>query len=562
MQKALIYARVSSERQKNEGHGLESQEHRCREYASSKGYEVEKVFRDSFSGGGDYTKRPAMTELLAYMDAKPYNSYMVIFDDLKRLARDTEQYIKLKRALELRRAVVECPNFVFTASPEGQYVETIMAATAQLEREQNRRQVMQKMKARLELGYWTFPDMPTGYVFKRDPVHGMLPALVPKVAEIIKEALEGFASGRFQEQEDVRRFLEAKDAREGKPVHLSFVKRLLTKIFYAGYIDYPDWEVSRRLAKHEGIIDLATFERIQERLSGRTTTHKKNFLSEDFPLRGFVLCSACKKPDTASWAKGKFPYYHCKTKGCPERYKSVRKADIEQRFEVILENIKPSKEVLALTKAVFAEVWRKKIADRGNQKVRIEREIEQVESERSRLVQLAARATNEQVIGTYEERMGALVEKSVVLKDSLMSLAEHGPSIETALDIVFDFLKNPRKQWKEGNIHTKKLVLKLVFEANLAYSKNSGFETAILSLPLRVFTLPEAQKPLLVEVQGVEPWSESVYESVSTARSPSSVLREDVRTRTKPFLSEPASLDERLGNRDPSSQNIPPHTAL
>ena len=149
MQKAIIYCRVSSERQKTEGHGLDSQEHRCRELASQKGYEVERVFKDSFSGGGDYTKRPAMSELLAYMDGKPYNSYVVIFDDLKRLARDTEQYIKLKRALELRRAVVECPNFVFTASPEGQYVETIMAATAQLEREQNRRQVMQKMKARL-----------------------------------------------------------------------------------------------------------------------------------------------------------------------------------------------------------------------------------------------------------------------------------------------------------------------------------------------------------------------------------------------------------------------------
>src|SRR3989344_8156423 len=114
MQKALIYARVSSERQKTEGHGLDSQEHRCRELASSKGYEVEKVFRDSFSGGGDYTKRPAMTEMLTHMDAKPYNSYVVIFDDLKRLARDTEQYLKLKKALQTRRATVECPNFVFT----------------------------------------------------------------------------------------------------------------------------------------------------------------------------------------------------------------------------------------------------------------------------------------------------------------------------------------------------------------------------------------------------------------------------------------------------------------
>lgn len=542
MQKALIYARVSSERQKTEGHGLESQEHRCREYASSRGYEVEKVFRDSFSGGGDYTKRPAMTEMLDHMDAKPYNSYMVIFDDLKRLARDTEQYLKLKKALEIRRATVECPNFVFTASPEGQYVETIMAATAQLEREQNRRQVMQKMKARLELGYWTFPDLPTGYVFKKDPVHGMLPIVVPESADIIREGLEGFASGRFQEQKDVRRFFAEKDVREGKPVYLSYVKRLLTKIFYAGYIEYPAWEVSRRLAKHEGLIDLPTFLKIQERLSGKTTTHIKNFLHEDFPLRGFVLCGSCVKPVTASWSSshaGRFAYYRCKTKGCSEVGKSIRKADMEKQFESILQKIEPNAEVLALTKVIVADVWRKKMADRVNQKALIEREIEKTESECSRLVQLAARATSEQVVATYEERMGELVDRGVVLKDSLMSLAQHGPSIETALDIVFDFLRNPSKQWQKGNIHTKKLVLKLVFEQNLRYNKNSGFETAILSLPLRVFTLPEAQKPLLVEVREIESRSESSFKSESTTHSYYLSFDKSLKTAAKQLKSNP-----------------------
>src|SRR3989338_7883747 len=508
MQKAIIYCRVSSERQKTEGHGLDSQEHRCRELASQKGYEVERVFRDSFSGGGDYTKRPAMSEMLAYMDSKPYNSYVVIFDDLKRLARDTEQYLKLKKALVIRRATVECPNFVFTSSPEGQYVETIMAAGAQLEREQNRRQVMQKMKARLELGYWTFPDVPTGYVFKRDPVHGMLPVFVPQKAEIVKEALEGFASGRFMEQEDVRRFLAEKDARDGKPVYLSWVKRLLTKVFYAGYVEYQPWEVSRRQGKHEPLIELVVFERIQERLSGKTTTHTKKILNEDFPLRSFVLCADCKQPYTASWTKGrsrKFPYYWCKTKGCPKRYKSTAKKVIEEEFEAILAKIKPSAQVLSLTKAVVAEVWRKKMAEKVGYRKELAREVEKTEKERARFVQLVSRATDQSVVATYEQRIGALVEKELVLKDSLMSLAEHAPNIETALDIVFEFLRNPLKQWEEGNIHTKKLVLKLVFEQNLTHDKNSGFETAILSLPLRVFTLPEAQKGLLVEMAGIEP---------------------------------------------------------
>src|SRR3989344_4074080 len=147
MQKSLLYCRVSSIRQSSEGHGLDSQE----------GYIVEKVFRDSFTGGGDFMKRPAMSEMLGYMDEKPYNNYVIIFDDLKRLARDTEYYLKLKTAIKVRKASVECPNFVFTDYPAGKNEETIMAATGELEREQNRRQVMQKMRARLEQGHYCLP---------------------------------------------------------------------------------------------------------------------------------------------------------------------------------------------------------------------------------------------------------------------------------------------------------------------------------------------------------------------------------------------------------------------
>ncbi len=38
--KAVIYCRVSSPKQVKEGHGLQSQETRCREYAKHKGYKV------------------------------------------------------------------------------------------------------------------------------------------------------------------------------------------------------------------------------------------------------------------------------------------------------------------------------------------------------------------------------------------------------------------------------------------------------------------------------------------------------------------------------------------
>ena len=56
-----------------------------------------------------------------------------------------------------------------------------------------------------------------------------------------------------------------------------------------------------------------------------------------------------------------------------------------------------------------------------------------------------------------------------------MSVTKHKPNIETALDIVFDFVRNPLKQWVKGDIQRKKLVLKLVFEQKLTYNRKSGF---------------------------------------------------------------------------------------
>ena len=267
-QKSLIYCRVSSARQKAEGHGLESQEYRCREHASRKGYEVEKVFSDSFSGGGDFLQRPAMSELLEYLDNHRHNEYMVIFDDLKRFARDTVFHWKLRSEFDARSAKVECLNFTFEDTPEGRFIESILASSGQLEREQNRRQVIQKQMARLENGYWAFYP-PTGYKGVKDPLHGKLLHPVSPEAEIITESLEGYANGRFQDQVDVQKFMESKDFCNGKRVYLEQVKRVLQRVIYAGYIEYPEWEVSRRKGYHKALISLETHEKIMNKLDGK-----------------------------------------------------------------------------------------------------------------------------------------------------------------------------------------------------------------------------------------------------------------------------------------------------
>ncbi len=98
-----------------------------------------------------------------------------------------------------------------------------------------------------------------------------------------------------------------------------------------------------------------------------------------------------------------------------------------------------------------------------------------------------------------------MILKNIVLKDKLGNSTKRTIDFGTALEFVFKILKNPYAEWEKGDLAYLRLILKLVFEANIAYSKNSGFGTAILSLPLRVFETIDVSNSQGVEMGGIEP---------------------------------------------------------
>lgn len=67
---------------------------------------------------------------------------------------------------------------------------------------------MQRMKARLERGYWVIRTVAPGYTYINDPIHKRHLVKVEPEASILKQALEGFASGRFPNLIDVLNFFK------------------------------------------------------------------------------------------------------------------------------------------------------------------------------------------------------------------------------------------------------------------------------------------------------------------------------------------------------------------
>ena len=148
-----------------------------------------------------------MNALLDHLRKNRATNYVVVFDDIKRFSRDVYFYWGLINKLDEYGAVPMSPNFVFEKTPEGRFQQSITVAAGEFEREANARQTRQKTQARLEAGYHAF-IAPVGYRYEKSKTQGKILVQDERVAPILKEVLEGFASGRFRSAQEVRYFLE------------------------------------------------------------------------------------------------------------------------------------------------------------------------------------------------------------------------------------------------------------------------------------------------------------------------------------------------------------------
>lgn len=203
--KAVIYCRVSSLKQSQDGDGLESQRARCEDFARRCGYEVVQIFRDEASGGT--TSRKGMKALIDFLKSKRPRQHIVIIDDISRFARGMEAHIALRLQLRKAGGILMAPNLKFGDDSDSGLIENLLASVSQHQREKNKEQTRNRTLGRMLNGYYAF-RAPVGYEFQRVEGHGNL--LVPKQPEasVIKEVYEGFATGRFQNQTEIVLFLQ------------------------------------------------------------------------------------------------------------------------------------------------------------------------------------------------------------------------------------------------------------------------------------------------------------------------------------------------------------------
>jgi hypothetical protein len=300
----------------------------------------------------------------------------------------------------------------------------------------------------------------------------------PERAPLVTKLFKIAASGAYRQYELLGEAnkLGLTSKRTGRPLTLDTLKSLLINPAYCGRL------VSRAFGKEvrgdwEPLIDDATFSRVQAVLRGnveRIAPEPKRV--EEYPLRGFVLCTECSKPATASTSKGgaggQYAYYHChRGKG----HLRVSAGKVNADFLRLLESLAPRDGQAALMEAVFRRTWEPR--NRGNVS-----DVDTLRNTLAGLMKSKERLMRHMEDGTlsdedFRPRYQQLNAQIHTARERLAVVTRNSLDVETALGYLSHLLWNAHILWETSDLDTKQRLQRAIFPEGLKYDPEQRFGT-------------------------------------------------------------------------------------
>ena len=510
--KCVIYCRVSTLNQVTDGSGLETQESLCRQWAARNNMHVERVFSDAGKSGGKLDGRDALAGMVSVLE-RTKERHVVLFFDVKRLAREIVDFGLMRRRIENRgHLIATCQDGILDQSPQEHFITGINVLNGQLERELNAVRVKDFMLARALQGYWQF-QLPWGLKFAGARKGKEVIADEP-YASIIRQAFEGYANSKLEQITDVRDFVNKQRAALGmNPFTMTQTTDMLKNQMYTACFPYKKWEIETRVWAHvEPIVDMAIFQRVQDRILNRKRFHKNKYNKDNpvFPLKGYVVCGYCGRPLTASHSTGRhgksYGYYQCQNKNCECRKDMyIQPQVIHKDFEALLARITPAKNDIALIRALARDIYNERMAEHNADYNEKERRVANIDHEIADLFANYQKAKSDAIRNLCEQNIERLTVEREALKSELNAPREQLMPFDQALDIVLAITGSPLAVWREADLSLRRVVLNIYFRGHLSYNKKEKFRTPEIAPIFKMLSEFQGSKSNMVPVVGLEP---------------------------------------------------------
>lgn len=286
MKKAVIYARYSSHKQREES--IERQLEICHKFAEDNDYEVIAEYCDrAHTGKND--QRPAFQKMLTDAKSKQFEAVLVWkFDRFARNRYDSAIYKGLLASYKIR---VRSATEPIPEGSSGILIEGMIDNYSEFYSAELAEKVAKGMRQNAEKGMTNGGTRTYGYdiVEKRYVIN-------PHEAEVVRVVFDMYAEG-----DTVGSIIQHCSDRgyktpQGREFGYNFIDRILKNKKYIGLYSWGEIE---QTASIPTIVDERVFAKVQKRITANSNTGARNNATEEYVLSGKAFCGHCEQPLTA-----------------------------------------------------------------------------------------------------------------------------------------------------------------------------------------------------------------------------------------------------------------------
>ncbi|HBC3373466.1 TPA: recombinase family protein, partial [Vibrio parahaemolyticus] len=320
----VLYIRVSSVRQVNEGHSLEGQLKDLRAYCSANSHTIVKEYIES--GNSAYKgSRPILNQMLNEVTSRVFNVDAVVVYSLSRFARDLLYQLSTIKRLEdsgirLFSATENLPEDDTTFK----YLTVMLGLVNEMNSKQNGINVQSRLTQTAKDGYFTGGRVPLGYRFvkceegKKNTRKKLV--IVEEEAAVVRKIFElslTGTSGKGLGIKAIADFLNRHGFKyRGSSWSNNTVHKILTSTTYYGEFVFRKKTDSPIVISVPAIIDKNKFIEVRKSLKERDAQQLwvKAIRSNNL-LTGLLKCGICGGGMTVCSGKsGRYKYYACTKK--------------------------------------------------------------------------------------------------------------------------------------------------------------------------------------------------------------------------------------------------------
>lgn len=345
--RVAAYVRVSEETKETQ-HSLHAQEEFYRRQIHEKAeWELAGIYKDNGISGTDIKRREGFIRLISDCEAGKID--LILVKSVSRFARNTLDLLRIVRYLKQLGVSVrfEEQNIDFLTEA-GELMLTLMASVAQAESESISENIKWAIHKAFQNGIGNTRRRTLGYHW----VDGKL-TVIPEEAEAVKRIFANFLAGGSHMKTAEELTGEGITSINGKPISVSAIGNILRNITYTGNTLLQKTFIQDPISKkkvmntgelpqyfvqdtHEAIIDMDTFEQVQEKLARNKEMGRfpYNHTGKKYPFTMKVICGCCgrhytrqlwntsekgkKRPTWVCTGKKAEKYRRCDSKNIPE----------------------------------------------------------------------------------------------------------------------------------------------------------------------------------------------------------------------------------------------------